>query len=110
MTSLACRLSLKTVYRPRLLSTSRLIPVTLAMRQASRYLLQDRVSSVRLSSEFMPELATNIARPRFQPRRSERTICTVLTSAVLPGSTQLRTGTPSRVTARATSTCGAQNP
>ena len=34
----------------------------------------------------------------------------MLTSAVLPGNSQLRTGTPSRVTAKATTTCGAHPP
>ena len=52
---------------------------------------QTLASSVRLSSEFIPESATNIARPRIQPRKSQRTFSTVLTSAVLPGNTQLRT-------------------
>jgi hypothetical protein len=51
-----------------------------------------------------------MARPKSQPRRSVRTCSTVDTSAVLPGSTQLRTGMPSRVTARATKTCGDQVP
>ncbi len=35
---------------------------------------------------------------------------TTVVSAVLPGKTQLRTGNPSRVTARATTTCGSQAP
>ncbi len=79
-----------------------------AIRQAKRYLPHALANSTRLSVEFMPASAINIARPRFQPRTLARTLVTVVTSAVLPGSTQLRTGMPSRVTSKATNTCGAQ--
>ena len=45
-----------------------------AMRQAKRYLPHALANFARLSVEFMPESATNIDRPRFQPRRSARTL------------------------------------
>jgi len=62
---------LKTVQRPRLLKTFFRISATLDMRQAKIYLPQALASSMRLSSEFMPESATNSARPRFQPPRDD---------------------------------------
>ena len=45
-----------------------------------------------------------------QPRRSSLTFATVVTSTVLPGNTQWRTGNPSRVTAMPTTICGASLP
>ena len=45
-------------------------------------------------------------RPSFQPRRLSFTWVTVVASTVLPGNTQERTGNPSRVRARPTTTGG----
>jgi hypothetical protein len=67
------------------------------LRQARRYLPQALASSLRFVYEFMPASAANRTRPIFQPRRSACTCSTVETSAVSPGSTQLRTGIPSRI-------------
>src|SRR3954454_14764049 len=63
-------------------------------------------SSSRLALEYSPASPTNRTRPSRIVRRSSLIVCTVVTSGVLPGNTQERTGTPSRVTARAITTCG----
>src|SRR4051812_30101956 len=64
------------------------------------------VLQTRLSAEYIPASPTNTQRPSRQARRSSLMQATVVTSAVSPGSTQERTGMPSRVTARAIITCG----
>jgi len=59
-----------------------------------------------LAAEANPRSATHTIRCRFQPARSSLTVRMIEVSAVLPGNVQHRTGTPSRVTAIAITTCG----
>jgi hypothetical protein len=57
-------------------------------------------------AEAKPRSATHTSRDRFHPARSSFTIRMMEVSAVSPGKVQHRTGTPSRVTAIAITTCG----
>src|SRR5918999_2580196 len=109
-TSLARRLGWSGRYRPGRLNTVSLTSATRPRGMASTYFPTPRASSKRLSSEFMPASATKIDRPSFQPRKSSLIRATVVTSTVFPGKTQLLTGKPSRVTAKATTTWGDQAP
>src|SRR5882724_8121484 len=65
------------------------------------------LSLLRLSCDTIPASPTHTQRLRCHPRRSSLTWATVLTSTVLPGKTQCRTGKPSRVTASPITTWGA---
>ena len=71
------------------------------------YLPPPSASVRRWSCEFMPASPTKTHRPGRHPRRSSFTLATVVMSFVSPENTHERTGSPSRVTARPTTICGA---
>src|SRR5215831_19462897 len=66
------------------------------------------LSRSRFSWDTMPASPTKTHRLSCHPFRSSLTCATVLTSTVLPGNTQCRTGKPSRVTASPITICGAE--
>ena len=72
-----------------------------------RYLPPPRPSALKLAAETMPASPTNRQRVELPVAQVALTCATVVTSTVLPGNTQCRTGKPSRVTARPTTICGA---
>ena len=57
-----------------------------------RYLPPPAASAWKLAAETMPASPTNRQRVSCQSRRSRLTCATVVTSTVLPGNTQCRTG------------------
>src|SRR5664279_491476 len=63
-------------------------------------------SPARFAAEANPRSATQTSRCNFQPSRSSLTRRMIAVSDSLPGKVQQRTGTPSRVTAIAITTCG----
>src|SRR4051812_31523789 len=72
-----------------------------------RYLPPPAAKALKFAAETMPASPTNRRRVSCQSRRSRLARATVVTSTVLPGNTQCRTGKPSRVTAKPTTICGA---
>ena len=76
------------------------------IRAARMYFPPPSAKVRRFASEFIPASPTKTHRFSRHPRRSALTCSTVVTSVVLPGNTHERTGHPSRVTARPTTSWG----
>ena len=70
------------------------------------YLPPPRARVSRFAFETMPASPTNTQRLNCQPLSSSFTLATAVTSTVLPGKIQCRTGKPSRVTASPITICG----